>query len=158
MKSRSIALLSVFAFALTVLPRISNSHCEIPCGIYDDTLRFDLLAEHITTIEKSMNEINKLSAEGEKNYNQLVRWIVNKEDHADKFIDIVNQYFMTQRIKPVMPDSVEKYKDYQTSLELTHQMIVTAMKCKQTTDLSNTQKLSELLAEYRTHYFKDHEH
>jgi nickel superoxide dismutase len=141
-----------------ILPAISQSHCQIPCGIYDDAMRFDMLAEHITTIEKSMNEINRLSAEGDKNYNQLVRWIVNKEDHANQFIEIVNQYFMAQRIKPVMPDDAEKYKDYQKSLELTHQMIVTAMKCKQTADLDNTKKLSELLEQYRAHYFKDHGH
>jgi len=158
MKSKSIALIPILALALMVIPKISNAHCEIPCGIYDDAMRFDMLAEHITTIEKSMNEINRLSDEGAKNYNQLVRWIVNKENHADKFIDIITQYFMTQRIKPAVPDSADKYADYQKSLELTHRMIVTAMKCKQTTDLNNTEELSELLAAYRMHYFKDHGH
>ena len=32
-------------------------------------------------------------------YNQLVRWIMNKEEHANKIQEIVTQYFMTQRIK-----------------------------------------------------------
>ena len=30
------------------------AHCEIPCGIYDDEMRLKMIAEHITTIEKSM--------------------------------------------------------------------------------------------------------
>ena len=30
------------------------SHCEVPCGIYGDPMRLDVMAEHVTTIEKSM--------------------------------------------------------------------------------------------------------
>ena len=30
------------------------SHCQVPCGIYGDPTRFQLMAEHVTTIEKSM--------------------------------------------------------------------------------------------------------
>jgi len=26
------------------------AHCEIPCGIYDDSLRIELIKEHIGTI------------------------------------------------------------------------------------------------------------
>jgi len=133
-------------------------HCEIPCGIYDDDARFDMLEEHITTIEKSMDEITRLSAEGDKNYNQLVRWVVNKENHAEKFIAIVSQYFITQRIAPVAPDQGQKFTDYQKSLTLTHQLIHYAMKTKQTVDKANTTKLRELVSQYREHYFKDHGH
>ncbi|MDY6953871.1 MAG: superoxide dismutase [Ni], partial [Thermodesulfobacteriota bacterium] len=35
----------------------ASAHCEIPCGIYDDQMRIDMIAEHITTIEKSMKQI-----------------------------------------------------------------------------------------------------
>ena len=38
----------------------ASAHCEIPCGIYDDELRISMLNEHITTIEKSMNQIMKI--------------------------------------------------------------------------------------------------
>ena len=37
------------------------AHCEIPCGIYDDEMRIKMLAEHVTTIEKSMAQIQELS-------------------------------------------------------------------------------------------------
>ena len=36
------------------------SHCEIPCGIYDDEMRVRMIAEHVTTIEKSMKSIEIL--------------------------------------------------------------------------------------------------
>jgi nickel superoxide dismutase len=39
----------------------SYAHCEVPCGIYDDSVRVALIYEHITTIEKAINNINKLS-------------------------------------------------------------------------------------------------
>lgn len=60
------------------------SHCQIPCGINDDPMRFDMMAEDIRTIEKSIRQIDELSAGKDKNYNQLVRWIDNKDYHADK--------------------------------------------------------------------------
>jgi nickel superoxide dismutase len=28
------------------------AHCEIPCGIYDDEMRINMVLEHIATIEK----------------------------------------------------------------------------------------------------------
>ena len=49
------------------------AHCEIPCGIYDDQLRADLIAEHLTTIEKSIKKIVELSKQNPANYNQLIR-------------------------------------------------------------------------------------
>ena len=38
----------------------------------------------------------------------MVRWVVNKEVHADELSDIVTYYFMAQRIKPGMPEYVNK--------------------------------------------------
>ena len=47
---------------LTVaLASIVHSHCQIPCGIYNGPARFDMIAENITTIEKSMRQITELS-------------------------------------------------------------------------------------------------
>lgn len=137
------------------------SHCEIPCGIYGDPMRLDMMAEHITTIEKSMKQIQELSAAGDKNYNQLIRWVVNKEHHADEFSDIITQYFMKQRIKPAAKGAGKAYDEYVHKLTLLHEMMVTSMKCKQTTDLDNISKLRALLSEFRVAYLGEeaaHEH
>jgi nickel superoxide dismutase len=136
-------LIMVVAVFLTV--SFAAAHCEIPCGIYDDEARIDMLAEHITTMEKSMKMIIGLGKTKPINYNQLVRWITNKEDHADAFQEIVSRYFMTQRIKPDM-------KNYNKLLTALHQMLVSAMKCKQTTDLANIETLRTLLKELRMLY------
>ena len=127
------------------------AHCEIPCGIYDDKVRVDLLKEHITTIEKSMNQIIELSKSGDKNYNQLVRWVSNKEKHAEEFQYIVTQYFMTQRIK--LPADDAGRSAYVKKVTMLHEMLVFAMKCKQTTDVGNCSKLKTLVDNFATAYF-----
>ncbi len=66
-----------------VFGSLAYCHCQIPCGIYDDEARFASISEHITTIEKSMKEIERLSAEAKPNMNQIVRWVNNKDQHAD---------------------------------------------------------------------------
>ncbi|MFZ5979505.1 MAG: superoxide dismutase [Ni] [Candidatus Zixiibacteriota bacterium] len=148
----------ITAVLVLIITGVSRAHCEIPCGIYDDSLRYVLLEEDITTIEKSMDMIIGLSAEGEKNYNQLVRWVVNKENHADKFMGIVTQYFLTQRLKPVAADAGESYDEYVKHLTLFHDMLINAMKCKQTIDKANIVKLRALVADSRALYFKEHKH
>lgn len=129
------------------------AHCEIPCGIYNDQLRIQLILEDITTIEKSMNMITKLGGENPVNYNQLVRWIDNKEEHANKIQHIVTQYFLTQRIKSPKEETAAAMAEYQTRLTLLHKMLVQAMKCKQTTDLAHTQNLRDLVEKFQSAYF-----
>jgi nickel superoxide dismutase len=124
------------------------SHCEIPCGIYDDEMRIEMIIEHIGTIEKSMNQIMHLQKEGLQHSNQLIRWIMNKEDHANEIQEIVSQYFMTQRIKP-------DTKDYGKKLGLLHEMLIYAMKCKQTTDLGHVGKMKDLVTEFKGLYFQE---
>ena len=131
------------------------AHCEIPCGIYGDHARFAAIEENLKTIEKSMNQINLLSAEAGKNTNQLVRWVNNKEMHADQIRDIVAQYFLAQRIKAPANDDPTAGKAYSEKLALLHQMIVSAMKCKQTTDTAHVKKSRELLRSFETLYMKE---
>ncbi len=145
MKHFAISVLSVFLF-----PVLVGAHCEIPCGIYGDEGRFDALLENATTIEKSMNEINKLSGESEKNYNQIVRWVVNKEHHADQIRDIVAQYFLAQRITE--PAEGTDAKAYTEKLVALHKIIRTAMKCKQTTDPKNAQTLRDHINAFQVLY------
>ena len=145
MKARTVALLTVI---LGVFASANAwAHCEIPCGIYDDHMRIHMIEEHATTIEKSMNQIVELSGQTPANYNQLVRWVTNKEQHANELQEIVTQYFMTQRIKP-------DAKDYEKKVTLLHKMLLAAMKCKQTTDIANVKELRTLTSEFEGLYFE----
>ncbi len=128
------------------------AHCQVPCGIYGDKTRFDMLKEHITTVEKSMNQINKLSADAGQNMNQLVRWVNNKDKHADEFTEIVTYYFLAQRIK-VKDKTDASFADYQNKVTALHQMMVYSMKCKQSTALENVNKLKSLVDDFEEIYF-----
>ena len=137
------------------------AHCEIPCGIYGDHARIEAIREDCTTVEKSMTEIVRLGKESPVNYNQLVRWVMNKEEHANKIQHTVYQYFMNQRITPVPESDEAGYKKYVKQVTLLHQMLVYSMKCKQTTDLANVEKLRALVSEFEAIYFEgeeDHHH
>jgi nickel superoxide dismutase len=138
----TLSVLIFFTFCVK-----ASAHCEMPCGIYDDKMRINMIDEHIVTIEKSMNKILKLGKIGQRNPNQFVRWIMNKERHADEIQDIVTQYFMTQRIKTGM-------NNYTKTLGLLHQILVYSMKCKQTTDLTHIKTLKQLVKDFEGLYFK----
>lgn len=144
MKKNLMQVLSAACFLL-FFAAFAHAHCEIPCGIYDDEMRLNMISEHVKTIEKSMNEIMKLQKEKKINYNQLVRWIDNKDLHANKIQHIVSQYFLTQRIK--FDD-----KDYVKKVSVLQKMLVYAMKCKQTVDLDNLKKLREVCREFEDFY------
>ena len=148
---KKIALGIVLLFAL-VFGSLAYSHCQIPCGIYGDDARFAAIAEHITTIEKSMKQIEELTIQEPVNANQIVRWVNNKEKHADEISEIVTYYFMAQRVKLPPAGDKKAYNDYVRKLTLLHEMLVYAMKTKQTTDLTNVEKLEDALGKFHKVY------
>lgn len=130
-------------------------HCEIPCGIYGDRMRIDMLKEHAGTVEKSMRQIKKLQDNPAENANQLVRWVVNKDEHANKIQEIVYQYFMNQRVAPVEKSDKAAYDKYVTQITLLHRMLVNAMKCKQTLDVQHVEQLRKEFDAFADVYFTE---
>lgn len=144
---KQTVIYSTIATLFAVLATNVNAHCQVPCGIYDDQMRIHLMEEHVTTIEKAMTQI-----EANENQNQTIRWTMNKDKHADELTDIATYYFLAQRIKPDM----ERYDE---NLKTLHQIMVYSMKCKQTTDLANVEKLKGLIHSFAHSYLgNDHEH
>lgn len=148
---RGLVLSLMLAIVLAAGTR-AEAHCEIPCGIYGDDLRFSMLQEDITTIEKSMKKIVELSVDPAANANQITRWVLNKETHADHMREIVTQYFMTQRIKVPDENDAAAVKAYSERLGLLHKVLVYAMKSKQTTDTQWTKKLHDTVHAFEAAY------
>ena len=160
-KSKKITLLSLAVLGFSgILYSLSaphaDAHCQIPCGIYDDDTVFQTLFVDVKTIHKSMKEIEKLSQRPGKNANQICRWVMNKESHADKLCDMLVEYFLQQRIKP--KEMKDHPKEYYYKLRLCHEMLVTAMKCKQTTEVKHAMHLKELLTKFMKEYKDEKEH
>ena len=153
-------VLGFVCISAVIFVSIAYSHCQIPCGIYNDQTRFTMIAENITTIEKSMKQITELSKDDKSNMNQIVRWVQNKENHADDTSRIITYYFMAQRLKPADKSDTKAYDEYVNKLVLLHEMLISSMKAKQTTDLSHVEKLRTLLAEFQDAYLgkTNHKH
>ena len=97
-----------------------------------------------------MSEIKSLSAKNDPlSFNQLNRWIMTKEEHAKNIQRVVSDYFLTQRIK-------SKNKNYDKHLRLLHELLVSAMKCKQTVDSQNVDKGLKSLDNFVRVYFDEH--
>ena len=126
------------------------SHCQIPCGIYNDALRVIQIEENLKTIEKSINEIIILSSQNTpQSIQQIVRWTHTKEDHSNKSQSILSDYFLSQRIK-------EKNENYTKQLIYLHKIYVSMMKCKQTVEIKNIKEARESLSYFCKLYFDPH--
>ena len=149
-KSRTLLLPIAFSLLAASAPLLA--HCEIPCGVYGDDARFAALEEDLTTIEKAMMQIAALAGQTDaQSANQLARWVATKEDHANKIQRVVAQYFMTQRLKEV-EEGDEAVAAYTGKLVLLHKMLRGAMRCKQTVDLEQVEKMRALLHEFKHTY------
>ena len=125
---------------------VKAPHCEVPCGIYSDQLRFEQMLEDTETIAKAIAQINEMAdamADAPptgKSINQVTRWVSTKETHATNTQHIVAQYFLTQRIK-------SDHKDYTGQLATAHRVMVAAMKCKQDADPATAEALKKAIYE-----------
>jgi len=145
---KSLLLLVVL---MLVYSPVAYSHCQIPCGIYDDHARVKTMLEDAATTRKSVKLINDLSGKSDaQSNNQIVRWVMNKEKHAQNVISSISDYFLTQRVK-------SKQKDYIERLKKHHAVIVAAMKVKQNADMKYVDALEASIKELLT-YYPEHKH
>jgi len=140
-----LTICTLVGYGLLVPPQ-GLTHCQIPCGIYDDDARVKEMLENATTVEKATKLITELAGKTDaQSQNQIVRWVVNKEQHAQKIISIINDYFLTQRVKT-------SQKDYTERLVKHHAVIVAAMKAKQNVAAKYAKALKESIAALRSYY------
>ena len=81
--------------------------------------------------------------------NQLIRWINTKEEHANNIQKILTEYFLVQRIKP----SNKKYIDQISTI---HQVLILAMKCKQTVAVNYVDDGINIIEKFIDIYFDKH--
>lgn len=143
---KKIVTLLLIIFILAGINWSAYAHCQIPCGIYDDHARIKSMLEDAKTVEKSAKLIIQLSVKSDaQSKNQLVRWVINKEKHAQNIISIISNYFLTQRVKP-------NQKDYTERLIKHHAVIIAAMKAKQNTDIKFAKKLKKCVKALLSYY------
>jgi nickel superoxide dismutase len=141
----------LIAAAFLAYSPLAYSHCQVPCGIYDDHARVKAMTEDAATARKAVKLIGELSGKTDpQSNNQLVRWVVNKEKHAQNIIATISDYFLTQRVKSSQEDYVERLKKH-------HAVIVSAMKVKQNADMKFVIDL-EAAINALAPYYPEHKH
>lgn len=137
---------AVLSATLAFLPATVNAHCQIPCGIYDDGARVVEMLEDASTVEKAVALIAELSGKTDaQSQNQLVRWVMNKEQHAENIISIISDYFLTQRVKPSQDDYVERLTKH-------HAVMIAAMKAKQNASMETVEALYDAIQAVGPYY------
>ncbi len=146
---RSIPVVLLFTLVAGFTQQAA-AHCQVPCGIYGDQRQFEAMLEDTETIAKAIAQIGELSGTHDANgHNQLVRWVVTKEDHATKIQRTIADYFMAQRVKA---DDLQ----YVAKLSTSHAVMVAAMKAKQSADPATAAALqSAILAFHKAYAGKD---
>eukprot|EP00930_Biecheleria_cincta_P078968 TRINITY_DN6661_c0_g2_i1.p1 TRINITY_DN6661_c0_g2~~TRINITY_DN6661_c0_g2_i1.p1 ORF type:complete len:146 (+),score=45.73 TRINITY_DN6661_c0_g2_i1:69-506(+) len=117
-------------------------HCQVPCGIFTDELRVKAMMEDAQTIRKSVVQAAELHKAGSlQDIHQCVRWISTKEEHAQKIMTTIGDYFLAQKVKKA--DLSES--DYLQRLALHHDVMVAAMKAKQSSELGPVDTLDKAI-------------
>ncbi len=150
-----LGLMTLSAILLWGLSASSvRAHCQVPCGIYDDAARIKRLHEDATTIGKAMAEMAELAGGHDAQaLNQGARWVATKEAHASQVIQVVSEYFLTQKVKPIAPGA-DGYDAYLSKLADHHAVMVAAMKTKQNAAASYAAKLHDAIEAMAKHYGK----
>jgi nickel superoxide dismutase len=139
------ALFTLFGAGFLVV-QDASAHCQIPCGIYDDHARVQAMLEDSATVEKSAKLITELAGKSDaQSQNQLVRWVMNKEKHAQNIIATISDYFLTQRVKTSQEDYAERLAKH-------HAVIVAAMKAKQNSDPKSATALTASIKALESYY------
>lgn len=139
-------LMVVLMTWMIAIPLEASAHCQVPCGIYDDHARIHAMEEDVATIGKAVAQLQEAQDKDDaQSFNQRVRWTQTKEDHASRIIDVVSQYFLTQKIKPADPKDKKAHADYVARLTACHGVLRAAMKTKQTVDPEAVEGLSQAL-------------
>ncbi|MFQ5501654.1 MAG: superoxide dismutase [Ni] [Phycisphaerae bacterium] len=132
--------------------KAAEAHCQVPCGIYDDAARIAAMREDTTTITKAMDQIRRLAGKHDAlAFNQASRWVMTKENHASHVIEVVSEYFLTQKVKPVATGA-DGYADYLKKLADHHAVMAAAMKTKQTIDPAAAESLKVAIDALAKHY------
>jgi len=67
-----------------------------------------MMLEDVETLEKSVSMLHQLAAKQDvQSKSQFARWVTNKEQHAEKIISTIANYYLTQRVNPSQDDYVD---------------------------------------------------
>uniref|UniRef100_A0A7S2LQS2 Ubiquitin-like domain-containing protein n=1 Tax=Skeletonema marinoi TaxID=267567 RepID=A0A7S2LQS2_9STRA len=142
---------------LHLVLRLRGGHCQVPCGIFDAPAIVAEIKQAAETIRKAMVQSNELHAglaaeSSAQSLNQMMRWVMTKEEHAKKIISLVSEYCLCQRVKK---EVFSCDKDYVDALKAHHAVMQAAMKAKQSVDTAAADALDHAIGDFAKMYIKE---
>jgi len=139
---------------LHLVLRLRGGHCQVPCGIFDDPAIVAEIKQAAETIRKSMVQSSELHAglvaqTSPQSLNQMIRWVMTKEEHCTKIITAISEYCLCQRVKKEVFASDADYVD---ALKAHHAVMQKAVKCKQSVDPADADALDHAIADFSKMY------
>lgn len=148
--SGASSLVAVMEQARAAVAHNTATHCEIPCGIFDDHAEIERLRLDAQTIQKANAQIQQLMLDimqggdpqsAAQAANNAMRWVMVKEEHARKIQHTVAWYFVAQRVKAPTDADPEAVEKYHGQLAAFHELTVAAMKASQNSDAATSDRL-----------------
>ena len=114
-------------------------------------LFFQTAAETIRKASVQSNDLHSgLAAETTaQSMNQMIRWVMTKEEHCSKIITLVSEYCLCQRVKK---DVFKSDQDYVDALKAHHAVMQAAMKAKQSVDSAAVDALDHAIVDFSKMY------
>jgi nickel superoxide dismutase len=159
MKTRLIISTALVATVSSLIAYQVYAHCQVPCGIFDESAEIKKLYQNVDTIEKAMKEMAKLADKDDaQSKQQFVRWVTTKESHAAATMTSIAEYFLAQRVKPAFNDDGSPTIGYLQSLAEHHAVMIAAMKCKQSADPATAKTLRNTIHALEHRWVPAHTH
>lgn len=105
-----------------------HAHCQMPCGIYHDDMIYDQMDQFVETVYKGISVMNDSKLSTIRDKNEFIRWVMQKEKCCNEAADLINRYFLQQKIKPDEDDTVKR-------LVSAHKLLFMLTAIKQNADL-----------------------
>lgn len=105
-----------------------SAHCQLPCGIYHDDMIYDLIDQYAETMYKGITVMNQSKLDSVHDFNELTRWVIEKEKESNETAQLITFYFLQQKIKPGEPETTKR-------LEAAHKLLFLLVAIKQNNEI-----------------------
>ena len=137
-----------------LFPYVVSRGYKLYSGIFDDPAIVAEIKQAAETIRKSMVQSGELHAglvaqTTPQSLNQMIRWVMTKEEHCTKIITAISEYCLCQRVKKEVFASDTDYVD---ALKAHHAVMQKAVKCKQSVDPADADALDHAIDDFSKMY------
>lgn len=128
--------LFIFTIGIFLVKATLRGHCQMPCGIYNDSMVYDKIDQYVETMYKGDTILTNGKFANPWGRNEFVRWVITKEKMTDEIAELLMTYFLQQKIKPDEEDTVDKIKSV-------HKLMFMLVQIKQNTDRKFVENFNE---------------